>query len=1362
MLLIGHVHGQNNLNNFNHITTSNQFSLNSVTAISQDKSGFMWFGTRKGLFRYDGTRLKMIEKDYTDQTFFNSNDINGIHIDSKGLIWVATSAGLSTFNPEKNIIKNFPIDPSDGSSTSSNVITCVQEMNSDEIWIGTDKGLDIYNPGSKTFRHILHNPSLKASLSSNSILSLYQSADATIWVGTENGLNKLLKSPSEDKYQFKVYQHHTDNANSIINNQVNVLQEDKKGNLWVGTSNGLDYLDVATDTFLHFSKKKENSFTNELIRAMTIDWNGRLWVGTYDGINVIDTNSAVEHIKHEPDVPSSLVDNKIRALFTDRNGTVWLGSYYGGINYWDHRQLNFSKIDEGNGRKLSFKVVSAIVEDKEENIYFGTEGEGISILNAKSNKYEYVNTLKNGSTIGSVKTLFLEGEKKLWIGTFNSGLFYLDKATNDCKQYKNDPGNNQSISSDQVLSIAQGEGDKLWIGTLTGGLNLFDPVRETFVRIQSRANDEHSIYGNSVRALHVDQKGDLYVGTSLGLSVLREPHIQVSSYKFDRIKPAGKSIAQLNIHDIYEDRQGQIWVGTQGYGFFQVRNNQLVSVSLKGVTTVYAIVQDEKNVFWLSSNEGIIKYDPEKETLRIYDRKEGVQSNEFVKSSKLYSKSGRIYFGGASGVTSFRPEGLGIINEYAPEVVITGFRLFDKTLEVGDSTGLLHRAIEHTQELTLDYDQNIFTINFAMPNFIETENNLYRYRLKGLEKKWTTTATPSVTYTIQQGGDYVFEVSGENGDGFKTSSTTSLAIEVLSPPWRTWWAYLGYGLVVLGIFIAIVYEYQSRIKLQHKLEMESREFLHQQEVNKQKLQFFTNISHEFRTPLTLISGPLQKLIEDYKGPHKLFRQLLVIKKNTDQLYKLINELLDFRKLENKQIKLQAAEGNIVKFLREIYLSFQQQAKSNKYTYTFETDSEEIKVYFDRDKLEKVFYNLLANAFKYTPPKGTVGVALKCTSSHIEVIVTDNGDGMEAHQINRIFDQFYEIPDQKSYGQFIHGSGIGLAIVKSIVDLHKGEIRVVSEKGAGSSFIVALPLGSQHLLADELIKEFKDSEDISQYAPKQALEAEPSPVLNGEFMAAQDDGKKCVLVVEDNPEVGSFIRSVLTDHYSVVLVENGLFGYKSAIKLQPDLIISDLMMPEMDGIEFCSKVKTDIRTSHIPFILLSARTSLVFKYDGLESGADDYLNKPFEIKELLLKCKNIIHTHERLKEKFSNSGVFAPSDMAVNSLDETMMKKAFQIVHDNISNELFGVEQFSEELGISRSLLFTKFKAWTNQTPNEFILGMRMKQASFLIEKNQYNLSEVGYKVGFKDPSYFSKVFKKHFSLSPKAYSEKFHKDFYVE
>lgn len=1333
---------QDIINKFGHVSTSDQFSLNSVTSMAQSGNGLMWFGTRKGLISYDGIELKFHKNKFSGILPTDYNDINEILIDKNENIWIVSKGGLAVYNPKLDLINPIPLIKENPEQPINAL--CLAQLKNGEIWVGCGKGIYVYNPKNKRVHHIVANST--NNISANFIKNICQTQDGTIWLATSRGLNKSVSSTNSN-YKFKVYLQ-SSVENSIANNSVNYLLEDDKHNLWIGTQNGLDYLDTKSENFLHF----KNNLTNEVIRTLAFDAKKRLWVGTYDGISVIDNFKIVHQIKHDPGVALSLVDNKIRALFTDKDGSVWIGSYYGGINYWNEKQFNFGIIDEGNGRKLSFKVVSSAVQDNEGNIYFGTEGEGITVYDEQTNTYNYIKSLGPDKKVGAVKTLFLDSPSDLWIGTFNEGLLYYNLKTKSSNVFTHNPKNETSLSSNRILSVEKNDKNTLWVGTLNDGLNLLDIRTGKSTRIKPSLQNRQIGFG-TIRCMLKANNGKLYIGTPWKVLVLTKK-VEDEGFEIRQLvlnRPLGDS--DINVQDIYEDRQGRIWVATQNLGLLSLNNGRLYPTKIGEQYPLYSIVQDKSNVLWLSSNLGIIKYVPEKGIERVYNLSDGLPPNEFLRTSKLYSSSGKVYFGGASGATMFNPDKLKAVNSVPPNVIITSFKLFDKPIEVGDSTKILNYSIENTQKINLDYDQNILTINFSMPSFIKNGKNSYYYRLIGLEKNWTHTSKTSVSYTIQQGGDYRFEVKGVNEFGVPTKEITQLTITVASAPWKTWWAYTIYVLIILGAFGVFIYFFRSKLILQHTLELEKQESSNQEELNKHKLQFFTNVSHEFRTPLTLISGPLQKLLEDYKGPHKLFKQLLVIKKNTDQLHKLINELLDFRKFEDSQMRLRVAESNIVEFLNEIFLSFSLQAKIDGYVYNFETDEEEILAYFDAEKLEKVFYNLLSNAFKHTPKGGEITLQIKREAYNLNILVTDSGDGMEAAELNKIFNQFYEIQGQKNYGQFKYSSGIGLAIVKSIVELHKGHVTVVSEEGKGSTFSVSLPLGRNHFSDNDIVKEFKDG-DLTHYTkePTKLDEYVPDISITAEY---KDEDKKTILIVEDNVGVASFINDVLSEHYNVIVAENGVIGYQLAVEKHPNLIISDMMMPEMDGLELCAKLKADIRTSHIPFILLSARTSLVHKYDGLESGADDYLFKPFQVKELLLKCKNIINTHNRLKEKFVNSNIFHPAELPVNSLDETMMNKAFQLVKDNISNEFFSVDEFSSGLGVSRSLLFTKIKAWTNQTPNEFILSIRIKQAATMIELGTYNISEIGYKVGFKDPSYFSKIFKKHLKVTPRAYSEKF-------
>ncbi|AWW32848.1 hybrid sensor histidine kinase/response regulator [Echinicola strongylocentroti] len=1355
--------GQDQINNFKHISTSDGFSLNSVNSIGQDQKGLIWFGTRNGLMRYDGKELKVMRREIGDTDKLRINDIYAIHVDSARGIWMGTKSGLSIFDPKNHSSIDFEEETLSDMAISSRFVHDVLRISDHVVWIATKNGINVLNEKERKVAYYLHDETRPETINSSFVNCLYQSSNGAIWVGSRSGLNKL-EEVQGDELVFRDFTIKEGNKESPFSENVSSIKEDHKGNLWIGTHHGLFYFDISTEKFEAFGESSGQTLTNNLVQDLTLDKHHRLWVGTYDGLNVIDsTHTLIRKIKHDPQKPDGLTDNSIRSLFTDSQGGVWIATYYGGVNYWDDKQLNFENIEESNGTQLGYNVVSTLVEGSNKNIYIGTEGAGLTVLNPEGMEFQKINELGPGNYIGSVKDLLFESDDKLWIGTFSRGLVLLDLNTRDFKEYRGttDSLAPNTLTTDQLLSLEEAPDGKLWIGTLNRGLDLLDTKKQS-IRNFNADGTKSMIANNNVRALLRSLKNDLYIGTGQGLCRLDYSKYQAGDYDFEFFEMADGTPDDLYIHDLFEDSNGEIWVAAHNFGLFRVEGDQLYPSGLSGVSSIFAISEDSEGSLWLSSEEGIVTYDPTNGDQRIYNRNDGVQANEYNRGAKLHASDGRMFFGGASGVTTFQPSNLEIENSYAPPVVLTGLSIADYKLQANDSTGILQKSIEYTESVTLDYDQNIFTIQFAMPNFSNADKNTYMYRLKGLGEQWSTTSNSFVTFTIQRGGDYVFEVKGINSNGIETPITTKLEVKVKSAPWLTVWAYLLYAVLLLSALILFIYFFKSRLNLQHKLEMETQEFLNQQELNQRKLQFFTNISHEFRTPLTLISGPLEKIMGNYEGPSSVFRQLQVIKKNTDQLFKLINELMDFRKFESKQMKLQAAEGDIVKFANEIFLSFAQQAKLNKIKYTFDSEYEEINVFFDRDKLEKVLYNLISNAFKYTPSKGKIKVTVTSANGKVLVLVKDNGVGISPDHLEKIFDRFYEIPKLKKREKLIYGSGIGLAIAKNVMDLHKGELKVNSEEGKGSTFIMELRTGREHLMNDEIIVSFKNSEDITQYTDESSvlnIQEQVRSIIE-EHDPSGNEGT--VLIVEDNPDIAQFIQSALMEYYKVSLAENGAIGFQKAIADQPDLIISDVMMPVMDGIEFCAKVKGDLRTSHIPFILLTARTSLVYKYNGLESGADEYLSKPFELKELLLKCKNIITTQKKLKEKFAETGEFAVVEATVNSRDEEMMNSAIQIIKENLKNEFFDIQYLCEELGISRSLLFTKFKAWTNQTPNDFILSIKMKQAATLIEQGKTNVSEVGYQVGFKNPNYFSKSFKKYHGLSPKAYAQRFKANLGIE
>lgn len=1333
---------------FKKLSSSDGLSQSSVITIHQDKSGQMWLGTRDGLNKYDGNKFTVYKNNPADSLSISNDDILSIEEDKDGFLWIGTYNGLNRYNPITNEFKTFFHSNKKG-CLSNNTIWGIEEIGDVEVWMATTNGLSIYNKKTEEFLNFFHSPKDTLSLPDNHVLSILQKTNGDIYIGTAKGLARV--EAKGESYNFKTVK---DNL------YIQDLIEDDNSNLWVATKNkGLYKLKEGSEHLKSFRASPGNKIDND-IRALTIDKKGRMWLGTYDGLNIINPDGKIEKILNNPYKKTSLSKNTIKSLYTDKKGSVWIGTYYGGVNIWDDANSNFTTYNQdGSKNQLSYDVISSIEKDKTGNLYFGTEGGGITVLR-KDGKAEYINTANNKNLPSdNIKSLLIS-DQRMWIGSFNRGLAVYDLASQRFVNGIISDSLKELIDNVGVYTIKNANDTVFWFGTFGKGVIKYNTSNSSFETFTSESG-ENSLTSNQVRKILIDSKNSVWVATESGLNKIvshgKKGKSTVKHFFYNDKANSGEDILTL-----FEDKEGQIWVGSKSNGLFLYEDNDFLPRVLKVnsdilATPIHSMLEDDNQNLWISTNRGIVKYNPKAKSTELYNQDEGLTSNEFNNNAALELSNQRFYFGGPSGVSSFNPQNI-IDNDYSPQVILTDFNIKGKSVNDKAKKEILDKNITYVKSIQLDYDEANFSIQFAIPNYINSSSNHYAYRLLGLEKDWNTTFNNEVSYTIQDPGDYTFQVKGANNDNVWNSSPTELKIEVAPAPWRSWWAFVIYAILIGAALYGLIWIMKSKTKLRHKLELEQLEKERNSITNTAKLQFFTNISHEFRTPLTLILGPLQQLLLDYKGSNKMYKKLLTIESNANHLLQLINRLMDFRKLENDQYKIEAAEGNIVKFIKEIYLSFKEFARIGGYNYTFQTSDEEILVYYDRRKLERVFYNLISNAFKYTPKGGDITIQIIKGTQGIIITVEDSGVGIVKENLEKVFDRFYEIErDLKLDDPLRQGTGIGLSIAKNIVKLHKGRIEVKSEGvNKGSTFQVELPLGRQHLSDNEIIKDFHFSDDLSLYT-KQLKKEEV--VLNRSFEDMIFDKKKpTILIVEDNMPLRSFIINLLKDDYNILDAENGKVAMQKALKYIPDLVISDVIMPEMVGTELCAEIKKNLKTSHVPVILLTSRSSLIYKFEGLESGADDYISKPFNIKEFVLRVKNLLETTQKLRNKFSDESGLSPSELTVSSMDEKLMEKALSIVENNIDNEQFNIPLFSEELGVSRTMLFTKIKAWTNFTPNEFITEIRMKRAAQLLEQDKLNISQVSYRVGFKNPKYFTKCFQKKFGLTPSQYSKKFYED----
>jgi len=1333
---------------FNHISTSEGLSQSSVIAIHQDTFGQMWFGTRDGLNKFDGNSFTIYRNNPDDKNSISNNDILSILEDSEGFLWIGTYNGLNKYNPKTDSFTNY-YHTKNSNSISNNIVRTIKEMQNGEIWIGTSEGLSIFNKESKIFTTIYKEEKNAKSLINNNILSILETKNNEVWIGTEAGLSRLIKK-DKNEFIFENYTTFNESKNAI---SVQDLIEDADKNILIASkNNGVLFINPSISKIQKYISEENQETISKNIRNLAFDNDNNLWIGTYDGVAILDPNKKLSILKHETNNSKSLSKNSVKSILKDKKGSIWIGTYYGGLNIWDEANINFINFSENNNfNAINYNVVSSIETYKNELI-IGTEGKGINFFDTKTNQVKYLETnTYQQLPDNNIKSLFVD-ENTLWIGTFNNGIAIYDLEKNVFKNDENTKELRNFLADKSVYSIKKDNNNVFWFGTFGEGVVSYNATTNLLTKFNNYSSDHGSLSNNLVKSIFIDSKNTTWIGTQKGLNKIIANNT-IKQYLFDATLNTGADIAA-----IFEDKNNTIWIGTKAKGLFKLDGETFTKISILGekgtINNIHSILEDAENNLWISTNNGIVKYNSTSEKSKIYNQKDGLIGNEFNDNASLKTGTSQFYFGGPNGITSFNIANFSS-NKYVPQVLITNFKVKNKPIKVDDQNAILKNTIGFTEQISLAYNEGNFSIEFAIPNFINAENNSYQYRLKGLEEEWIFTKENAANYTIQNAGDYIFEVKGANNNGVWNEKPTILNIKVHPAPWQSWWAFLLYAIIIFTALYFLISSQKARTNLKYELELEQLEKEKNEENNNAKLEFFTNISHEFRTPLTLILGPLQQILSDYKGSSKMYKKLLVVEGSAKHLLQLINRLMDFRKLEKNLFSLEAAEGNIVKFLKEIFLSFTEFAKDGNYDYIFQTSEEEILVYYDRYKLERVFYNLISNAFRYTPKNGTINIKIQQEKDAIIISVEDSGMGISKENQEKIFDRFFEINSNNSQAKnYNKGTGIGLSIAKNIVTLHKGTLKVTSNiNNVGSIFKVQLPVGKEHLNDDEIIKDFKFSDDISQYINQ---EHHTAIVIEDELVdKVVDPEKVTILLVEDNKPLRKFMKGLLKETYNILEAENGEIALKMAIKHLPNLIVSDVVMPIMAGTELCSAIKNELKTSHIPIILLTSRSSLIYKLEGLESGADDYISKPFNVEEFKIRIKNLLNTSNRLREKFSGNDALIPSEIVISSLDEKLYKKALEIVENNISNEHFDIPFFCSELGVSRTMLFIKIKAWTNFTPNDFVQHFRMKRAAQLLEQGKINIAEVSYKVGFKNPKYFSKCFLKKYGETPSQYSKKF-------
>jgi ligand-binding sensor domain-containing protein/signal transduction histidine kinase/DNA-binding response OmpR family regulator len=1348
---------------FKRITTEQGLSNSTIENIFQDKRGFIWLGTRDGLNRYDGYQMVVYRFDPKDSTSISDNFILYIYEDKKQQLWIGTINGLNRYDPATNRFVRYKHSNADPASISSNYVNCIHEDAKGNLYVSTfGGGINLYDPKKNNFIHFRHQAGKSRSLSDDRVNYIYEDTQGNFWVATESGLDLFNREAGN----FRTYQQVGDFAVEKANNVIRIIKEDRQGNLLLGTAdNGLLIFNDREKTFRHYRhhEKDPNSLASNLLRSMLVDKKGNVWIGGVNGgLDLFHTSAGTfYHYQNQPADIYSLSQRTASALFEDNQGNLWVGTHRGGVNLYMPNTEKFSLYrQEPEVNSLSHSDVKAFCEDRQGYIWIGTDGGGLNRYDRRQKLFRHFKyDPYDSKTLGSneVLTVMEDSEGNLWSGTWGGGLSLFNPKTSSFTRFLNDPADKRSISSNYIQKVFEDADKNLWIATYYGGLNLFDRKTRSFKRVQADATQKTFLYGNNVVSLAQDKKGNLWIGTDDGgLNCLNYSTKQFSHYLNEEEK-------KPDVRIIFTDTKGRVWIGQVGlYLFDPARNTFSLYTDKAGLSNEFikGIVEDDQGNFWISTSNGITQFNPETHSFKKYNTADGLQGLEFEANAYMKTTDGEMYFGGVNGFNAFYPENINT-NAFVPPVYITDFQLFNKKITANEKGSPLQTDISLASKITLSYKQSSFSFGFAALNYTTLENNQYAYKLEGWDKDWNYVGNErKASYTNLSPAKYTFRVKASNNDGVWNEQGTELIIIISPPFWQTWWFRSIVCILLLAGAIAF-YRFKRKLELR-KLDEQKREEMHQVQ-----LQFFTNISHEFRTPLSLILGPTEKLQkQEPDSPNNHYYK--VIHRNANRLMNLINELMDFRKSEAGVLRLNVMPGSIVPFLQEIHEEFSEMASQKNMQFTVNLPKESSEIWFDRQVLEKIAINLIGNSFKYTADGGKISVDILSSlnnfkpsfenelvlkneyegKQYIYLRVADNGIGISKDSIAHLFERYYKINESHL------GSGIGLAFVKSLTFLHKGHIYVYSGRNKGTEIIIAIPVNKEDYSTAERWMNTSKEAGVRLESIHSKYELEPAEMTAANAWPNEEPRQRGIprlLIVDDNEELQVFLKESLMPQYHVIEANNGRTGFEKAKKESPDLIISDVMMPEMDGIEFCKLIKEDIDTSHIPFLMLTAKDALGARIEGVESGADAYFSKPLSMQLLSLTIRNILTQKMKLKERYFKNYYAEAKELVHSRKDKEFMEQLINVVEAHLTNPDLDIDYLCIQMGMSRTPLYQKIKHIVGQSPGEFIRTIRFKKAAQLMTHEDISLTEVMYCVGIQTQSYFTKAFKKEFGKTPSQF-----------
>ncbi|SFD96039.1 Two component regulator propeller [Flavobacterium phragmitis] len=1359
---------------FENFDTSKGLSSSTCVEIFQDKEGFLWFGTIDGLNKYNGYEFEIFRPIVNDKYSISNNRINAITEDHLGYLWIGTSNGLNVFdkkahrfykiNLEKNIIDK---------TNPREEINCLKFDTLKKIlWVGTKNGLikidlSTFSNNFQSLKSVRYTASSKNSnaLDNNNVSNLILDKKGQLWIGTAG--NNL------HKYNSKTNVFERQNINFETNQFLDHLPKqiilDNKGEFWIG--NDLGHLYVYNPTTKKYKKVSPDIFLVPIFHLYQ-DSKGLIWVATDgEGLYLLDKEKGlIKHLVQNPDDPFSLPNNQPSKVLQDKEGTYWIATYNKGVSklalFKSSFGHHFYKTQTSNS--LSTKIAQSVFQDSRQRIWIGTDGGGLDMYDDTKETYKhYKNIPGNSNSLSSNKILYvIEGNNdELWVCTWDRGLNKFNTKTGQVKRFLNDPNNVFSIGQNTVWCAAKDKQERLWLGTSLAGLNLFDTQTERFYQFKNSPNSPKSIISNFVFSLFVDSKNRLWVGTSIGLCYVNLDKLDAripKKIQFEEIKI--KNVQGNRVNQVIEDYKGNIWIGTD-MGLFQLDKNLQLRKSYSSSSglpnnLVVGLQEDNNKNIWISTKSGLSLLSPKSGKIINFNVHDGLQGLEFQSKSIAKTFDGRIIAGGINGFNLFNPNDI-VLNSDKVKPILSGIKLFNQKINAGDTINnrvLFENDLNSLDKLKLAYNEGHISISFVALNYQNPERVKYAYKMSGLDKEYINADNNRIAnYANLPPGSYTFEVMAAIDGQWENAGKTSIEINVSPPFWKSWWAYIFY-MIAGAAMIWFGLKYYTRRLNEEK----------EQELDQLKLKFFINVSHEFRTPLTLILNPVEKILTHFNEPDEVKRSAAIIQKSSKRLLYLVDQLLDLRKMDLGKSHLEIANLDIVKFSRETFFLFEDLAKSKNIRFVFESEFDQYYGNFDADKIEKILANLLSNAIKFTDNGGIITLTLSeifvdsigykwnylrpsINRKMIQINVSDTGIGFKKKQLKEVFQRFFHADASKA------GTGIGLNFTKSLVELHKGMILVESKYKQGTTFSVRLPAdlkedGKKIIEAGTITSQGKNMNALSSADYEISIADEN---INSDTVASDSDKKRpLVLLIEDNKVLRSHLKAELSEQFRVKEAVNGVAGLEKIRKYFPDIIISDVMMPKMDGFELCQQLKSDFEISHIPILLLTARSLDEDLAMGYERGADAYLSKPFSINVLKARVNNLLEARKRSRERFAAVGGIIPAaDITINSLDEKFLDKATKAVVDNVTNVDFSLDDLLNALNMGRSQFYRKISSLTGQNPSNFIRTIKLKYAAELLISDSFSIKEVAHNCGFNSTAYFTKTFKEVFNVTPSQYIE---------